>query len=203
MVQEAGRHKEGRSDVTLDTEDTASSRDGVDGQASEAEVRARCLERLLRLGVRPGITSRKLHALLEKQEGRSIDVEYQGLPHLRGLNPSISARLDRRAERARILILVAESKHSDRGNHCLTHEQCHMIVEPRKLIVSTTSTDIDPGSGLEHRCESDDVIEREVEMTAHLLHELLHGTGALWNPRPLATGPGMIITRRGGSRGLL
>lgn len=196
-------HREGRGDVTLDAEDTAPSTDSIDAQASEAEVRARCLERLLKLGVRPGITSRKLLALLEKQEGRRIDVEYQGLPHLRGFDPSISARLDRRAERARILILVAESKRSDRARHCLTHEQSHMIVQPRKLIVSTTSSDVDPGSGLEHRCESDDVIEREVEMTAHLLHELFDGTGALWNPRPLATGPGMVITRRGSSHGLL
>lgn len=167
---------------------------------SAATVRAHCAERLRQLGIRPGISKRKLKALLQRQEGRRIDVVHRGVDgHLYGSHAGHSARLDRRPQAKRITVWVADPPRSARGQHCLFHELAHLIVEPRNA-ESVISVLQPPGEGAgtpRFDCGCSEAVEREVEATAGLLGEFTVGPLAPTTV-VVASGPGLVLGRHGG-----
>lgn len=172
---------------------------------SDAARVQRCVERLERLGIRPGTSLRRLLIVLRKQEGRPIKITQRGRHgRLLHMPAEVSAWVDRAPARRSILILLAEDhKKSMRGRRLLLHELGHLIVRPHHQL-SVQARLISPGpDGLEHaggyqqfRCNVDDEEEREVELTAGLLQHYM----APWMQQkelPPASGLGLVLARRG------
>lgn len=206
---EAGRGEVVHEPMSHEPERSSSAlREGA--EVSDAARSQRCVERLERLGIRPGTSLRRLLAVLRKQEGRSIKITQRG-SHGRLLHmpAEVSAFVDRAPARRSILILLAEDhKRSMRGRRLLLHELGHLIVRPHHQL-SVQSRLIPAGrEGLEadvlagvdgyqqFRCNVDDEEEREVELTAGLLqHYMAH-----WMQQkelPPASGLGLVLARRG------
>ena len=188
-----------------DTDNTLDSGSSADGALSAAELQQRCAERLEHLGVRPGISRRRLLAVLRKQEGRPIRIKHRGKQgHLVGYPPAVSAMVDRRTDRRHILVLVADPRRSARGRHALLHELSHLLVAPSddnvvsRIRTGGTAADDSAASGppgLQFRCGCNDGEEREVEMTAHLLAQYT-GSVLLAGDIPPGSGPGQVLARR-------
>lgn len=196
--------------MSQDPQGPASSlREGTD--VSDAARIQRCVERLDRLGIRPGTSLRRLLAVLRKQEGRPIKITQRGRHgRLLHMPAEVSAWVDRAPARRSILILLAEDhKKSMRGRRLLLHELGHLIVRPHHEL-NVQSRLISPGpSDLGHtgdlgyansyrqlRCNVDDEEEREVELTAGLLQHYM----APWMQQkelPPASGLGLVLARRG------
>jgi hypothetical protein len=174
----------------------------------------RCEDRLENLGVRPGVSLRRLLSVLRKQEGRPIKISQRGqhgrLLHMRA---EVSAVVVRTAPGS-IPIWLPENPHrSMRGRRVLLHELSHLIVRPcdRLDVVSrpAVAADVLPAEYLpagltdpsmtpvQLRCDVDDEEERDVEWTAGLLQHYM----APWVQQrelPPASGVGLFIARRGG-----
>ena len=197
-----------------DTDNTLDSGSSADGALSAAELQQRCAERLEHLGVRPGISRRRLLAVLRKQEGRPIRIKHRGKQgHLVGYPPAVSAMVDRRTDRRHILVLVADPRRSARGRHALLHELSHLLVAPSddNVVSRIRSASAPTGSalsgsalsgsatdgvpGLQFRCGCNDGEEGEVEMTAHLLAQYT-GSVLLAGDIPPGSGPGQVLARR-------
>ena len=187
-----------------DTDNALDSGSSADGALSAAELQQRCAERLEHLGVRPGISRRRLLAVLRKQEGRPIRIKHRGKQgHLVGYPPAVSAMVDRRTDRRHILVLVADPRRSARGRHALLHELSHLLVAPSDDNVvsrirsgsALSGSAADGVPGLQFRCGCNDGEEREVEMTAHLLAQYT-GSVLLAGDIPPGSGPGQVLARR-------
>lgn len=174
-------------------------------QTDETDVlalRQRCLQRLTRLGVGPGITLRRLVRLLSEQEGRPITIKRHGRNgHIHNAPTNVSAMLDRRPERADIAILVADPPRSARGTHERNHEFGHLVVAPGGPSFTSHLQAPAPAyalasSFLQYRCECDDEEEREAEMTAHLLQHFLTSRLPL-DGQPAKSQLGSVLARRG------
>jgi hypothetical protein len=187
----------------LDSQDSLGDGDPV---SEAAAVRARCAQRLERLGVRPGVTRRKLRALLRRQEGRAIQVIHDGRDgHLHSYPAAVSARIDRRLKARRILIWIADSPRTARAKHCEFHELAHLIVQPgqgEEIVSMVDATRTGTTSTPRFQCGCGEALEREVEATAGLLGDLMLGPLA---PTTLtvSSGPGLVLARRAGGLDVL
>jgi hypothetical protein len=184
-------------DQQRDSQDSATTEADV---LSAAAVRANCAERLRRMGIRPGISKRKLKALLQRQEGRRIDVIHRGVDgHLYGTPAGYSARLDRRAKARRITVWVADPRRSARGQHCLLHELAHLIVQPGsgEPMVSIMRPPGDSIGAPRFDCGCGEAVEREAEATAGLLGEFLVGP-LTPTTVTVTSGSGLVLARHGG-----
>lgn len=177
------------------TEDTPSSITRSSGEMSAAELRQRCADRLESLGIRPGITRRKLLAVLRRHTRRSIKIKHEGEHgHLLHHPAAVSAMVDYRAKRRKIFVLIADPRRSARGKHALCHELSHLIVTPRTDAIVSHSSPAAVGKKYKCGCTSDE--ERAVEMTAYLLQRYM-GSALLPDDQPAASGLGLVLARRG------
>jgi hypothetical protein len=175
-------------------------RERVGDEPSTAERRRRCAVRLDQLGVRPGISRRRLIRLLERQEGRPIRVVHDGENgHLRGYSAGVSASVDRLTHADRIVITVADPLRSERAKHAEAHEWAHLILDPgsRELLSTSVQAGPDAPSGMHYKCNVSDEVEREVEITAYLLQRYMD-MPLILESMPAQSELGSVLARRVG-----
>jgi len=189
-----GVNQEGTRSVSF-TEDTPSFITSSAGEMSAAQLRQRCADRLESLGIRPGITRRKLMAVLRRRTRRPIKIKHEGEHgHLLHHPAAVSAMIDYRPTRRTIFVWIADPRRSARGKHTVCHELSHLIVTPgTDVIVSHTSPGV---AGVRYKCGCTSDEEREVEMTAYLLQRYM-GSALLPDDQPAASGLGVVLARRG------
>jgi hypothetical protein len=190
-----GFNQEGTQSVSV-TKNTPSSTNGSTSEVSAAELRQRCADRLEGLGIRPGITRRKLMARLRRHTGRPIKIKHEGEHgHLLHHPAAVSAMIDYRPTRRTISVWIADPRRSARGKHAVCHELSHLIVTPRaQTLVSHSSSGALSVVKYKCGCTSDE--EREVEMTAYLLQRYMKSS-LLPDDQPAASGLGLVLARRG------
>lgn len=167
-------------------------------EPSTAERRRRCAVRLDELGVRPGISRRRLIRLLEQQEGRPIRVVHDGENgHLRGYSAGVSASVDRLTYTDRIVITVADPPRSERAKHAEAHEWAHLILDPGSHELLSTSVQAGPAgpAGIHYKCNVSDEVEREVEITAYLLQRYMD-MPLILESLPAQSELGSVLARR-------
>ena len=171
-------------------------------EPSTAERRRLCAARLDELGVRPGISRRRLIRLLERQEGRPIRVVHDGENgHLRGYSAGVSASVDRLTHADRIVITVADPLRSERAKHAEAHEWAHLILDPgsRELLSTSVQTGSTSPVGIHYKCNVSDEIERQVEITAYLLQRYMD-MPLILETSPAQSELGWVLARRVGDR---